>query len=114
MIRVTDDHRDGHSAHGQTVTIDLGGLATSSLRPRRWLHEGRAIHHVLDPNDGQPVRPWWRTASVAAASCADANIASTAALVMGCRAPAWLAAQGLPARLVAVSGAVTTLGGWPA
>jgi FAD:protein FMN transferase len=114
VIRVTDDHRDGDSAHGQTVTIDVGGLATSSLGPRRWLHEGRAIHHVLDPTDGQPVRPWWRTASVAAASCADANIASAAALVMGPRAPAWLATQALPARLVAVSGAVTTQGDWPA
>jgi thiamine biosynthesis lipoprotein len=114
VIRVTDDHRDGHCAQGQTVTIDSGGLATSSLGPRRWLHEGRAVHHVLDPDDGQPVRPWWRTASVAAANCADANIASTAALVMGRRAPAWLAAQGLPARLVAVSGAVTVQGDWPA
>ena len=42
-----------------------------------------------------------------------ANIASTAALVMGPRAPAWLAAQALPARLVAVSGAVTVQGNWP-
>ena len=59
-------------------------------------------------------RPSWRTASVAAATCADANIASTAALVMGTRAPAWLAGQDLPARLVAVDGAVTVQGGWPA
>jgi FAD:protein FMN transferase len=114
VIRVTDDHRNGSSADGQTVTIDSGGLATSSLVPRRWFHEGQAIHHVLDPDDGLPVRPWWRTASVAAASCADANIASTAALVMGRRAPAWLAAQGLPARLVAVGGMVTVQGDWPA
>lgn len=113
VIRVTDDHRDGSSADGQTVTINSGGLATSSLIPRRWLHQGQAIHHVLDPDDGLPVRPWWRTASVAAASCAEANIASTAALVMGRRAPAWLAAQGLPARLVAVSGMVTVQGDWP-
>jgi thiamine biosynthesis lipoprotein len=113
VIRVTDDHRDGSSADGQTVTIASGGLATSSLVPRRWLHEGQATHHVLDPDDGLPVRPWWRTVSVAAASCADANIASTAALVLGRRAPAWLAAQGLPARLVAVSGAVTVQGDWP-
>jgi FAD:protein FMN transferase len=114
VIRVTDDHRDGSATGGQTVTIDSGGLATSSLVPRRWLHDGQAIHHVLDPDDGLPVRPWWRTASVAAATCADANIASTAALVMGSRASAWLAAQGLPARLVAVSGTVSAQGGWPA
>jgi thiamine biosynthesis lipoprotein len=114
VIHVTDDHRDGTSAEGQTITIDSGGLATSSLVTRRWLHQGQAVHHVLDPNDGLPVRPWWRTASVAAASCVDANVASTAALVMGRGAPAWLATQGLPARLVAVSGAVTLQGDWPA
>jgi thiamine biosynthesis lipoprotein len=114
VIRVTDDHRDVSATDGQTVTIDSGGLATSSLVPRRWLHDGQAIHHVLDPDDGLPVRPWWRTVSVAAATCAEANIASTAALVMGPRAPAWLAAQGLPARLVAASGMVSVQGDWPA
>jgi thiamine biosynthesis lipoprotein len=50
---------------------------------------------------------------VAAASCADANIASTAALVLGSGAPAWLSARGLPARLVAVDGSVHAQGGWP-
>jgi thiamine biosynthesis lipoprotein len=68
---------------------------------------------VLDPRTGQPVCPVWRTATVAAASCAEANIASTAALVLGSEAPAWLAAHDLPARLVTVDGAVETRGGWP-
>lgn len=71
------------------------------------------MHHILDPQTGQPVAAWWRTASVAAASCAEANIASTAALVMGPRAPGWIAAQKLPARLTAVNGAVRVQGGWP-
>jgi thiamine biosynthesis lipoprotein ApbE len=43
----------------------------------------------------------------------EANIASTAALVLGNEAPAWLAAHNLPARLVTVDGAVETQGGWP-
>jgi thiamine biosynthesis lipoprotein len=51
---------------------------------------------------------------VSAASCVDANIASTAALVMGEDAVRWLGARRLPARLVAVGGAVTYVGGWPA
>jgi thiamine biosynthesis lipoprotein len=114
LIRVTDDHRNADTAEGQMITIESGGLATSSLVPRRWYHDGNAVHHILDPDDGRPVRPCWRTASVAAATCADANIASTAALVMGSRAPAWLADRDLPARLVAVDGAATVQGGWPA
>jgi thiamine biosynthesis lipoprotein len=50
--------------------------------------------------------------SVAAATCADANAASTAAIVAGNRAEEWLAAAGLPARLVARDGAVRYTGGW--
>ncbi len=71
------------------------------------------MHHVLDPRSGQPVRGPWRTVSVAAATCAEANVASTAAIVLGDDAPAWLAEHGLPARLVALDGRVRTQGGWP-
>jgi FAD:protein FMN transferase len=113
-IHVADDHRSDESVEGQTITIRDGGLATSSLVVRRWEYSGRDHHHILDPETGRPVNPHWRTASVAAADCADANIASTAAIVLGQRAPAWLAERQLPARLVAVDGAVKLLGGWPA
>jgi FAD:protein FMN transferase len=114
MIRVTDDHRSDASAEGQTITIRDGGLATSSLIVRRWEHDGHENHHILDPETGQPVNPYWRTVSVAATDCVDANIASTAAIVLGARALAWLAEQQLPARLVSVDGTVMLLGGWPA
>lgn len=112
-IHVTDDHRDGPDAPGQTVSIRSGGLATSSIATRRWRHHGRAMHHILDPRSGGPVQGPWRTISVAAAACTDANIAATAAMVLGDDAPAWLAAHALPARLVALDGTVHTQGGWP-
>lgn len=114
LIRVTDDHRGGPEAPGQTISIQSGGLATSSIVARRWRHDGRTMHHILDPRHGEPVGGRWRTASVAAATCADANIASTAAIVLGDAAPDWLAEQALPARLVAVDGTVSVQGGWPA
>jgi thiamine biosynthesis lipoprotein len=113
-VHVTDDHRAGPDAPGQTITIRSGGLATSSITARRWLHDGTAMHHILDPRDGATVQSTLRTVSVAAASCADANIASTAAIVLGERAREWLAAQRLPARLVALDGSATSLAGWPA
>ena len=53
--------------------------------------------------------PWgfvWRTVSVAADSAFYANVASTAAIIRGEAAPAWLRSLGLPARLVAVDGTV--------
>lgn len=111
-VCVTDDHRDT-TGQGQHVTLRSGGLATSSLVARRWLRGGQPVHHVLDPRTGAPVDPVWRTVSVGAATCADANIAATAALVLGTHAPAWLSARGLPARLVAVDGAVHAQSGWP-
>jgi thiamine biosynthesis lipoprotein ApbE len=113
-VHVTDDHRSAPTAPGQTVTIRSGGLATSSTAVRRWSHKGRAMHHIIDPTTGAPVRGTWRTVSVAAASCADANIASTSALVRAGAAPAWLAGLGVPARLVSQAGRVYTISDWPA
>ncbi len=112
-IHVTDDHRSGPDAPGQTVAIADGGLATSSVAVRRWRRDGQTMHHIIDPSSGAPARGPWRTVSVAAADCTDANIAATAALVRGERAPAWLDALGLPARLVAHDNAVLRLGDWP-
>jgi thiamine biosynthesis lipoprotein ApbE len=113
-IRVTDDHRSDPSAPGQTVSIQSGGLATSSTAVRRWSHNGHTMHHVIDPRTGMPARGCWRTVSVAAAGCTDANIAATAALVRGAGATSWLAALGLPARLVDHRGTVLRVAGWPA
>ena len=97
----------------QVVSIRDGGLATSSTAARRWHHGGDVLHHILDPRTGLPAAPVWRTVSVAAATCADANTAATAAIIRGLRAPAWLASLNLPARLVSVEGAITTVAGWP-
>jgi thiamine biosynthesis lipoprotein ApbE len=112
-IRVTDDHRSQPDAPGQTISIRDGGLATSSTTVRRWRHEGRDMHHIIDPRTGEPARSAWRTVSVAAASCAEANIAATAAIVRGARAAAWLSGLGLPARLVDHEGQVLAIGDWP-
>jgi thiamine biosynthesis lipoprotein len=71
------------------------------------------MHHLIDPARSAPASEYWRTVTVAAASCLDANIASCAAIIMGDVAPAWLEARGLPARLVDTSAQVTTVGGWP-
>jgi FAD:protein FMN transferase len=98
-----------------TVALSAGGaLATSSSVSRQWRRGDRLLHHILDPRTCLPATPVWRTASVAAASCVDANTMTTAALVHGHAALAWLRAEGVAARLVTADGAVHTLGGWPA
>jgi FAD:protein FMN transferase len=112
-IRVTDDHRSDCSAAGQTVSIRSGGLATSSTAVRRWSHAGYTMHHIINPSTGAPVRETWRTVSVAAGSCADANIAATAALVRARAGADWLARRGLPARLLEWDGTITAVADWP-
>ncbi|MGW7255784.1 FAD:protein FMN transferase [Streptomyces sp. NPDC054834] len=98
----------------ETVGLSGGGLATSGTSARRWRRGGYDLHHIVDPRTGLPVRTPWRTVSVAAATCADANAAGTAALVKGAGAERWLTILGLPARLVAQNGLVVTTPGWPA
>jgi thiamine biosynthesis lipoprotein len=113
-IHVTDDHRARPDAPGQTVAIASGGLATSSTATRRWRHGSATMHHIIDPATGAPAVGRWRTVSVAAATCTDANIASTAALVRGDAAAAgWLERCGLPARLVDHRGGALHVGEWP-
>jgi thiamine biosynthesis lipoprotein len=109
-VRVADDHRAPPEAPGQALRLDSGGLATSSTTVRRW---GAGAHHIIDPRTGRPAVSPWRTVSVAAATCVDANTASTAALVLGEAAPAWLAARGLPARLVDHNGRAHAVADWP-
>jgi FAD:protein FMN transferase len=116
-VRLTDDTdrtdvtRPGRT--GPVVQLHGGGLATSSTVVRRWRRGGRAYHHILDPRTGLPADPVWRTVTVTAATCVDANTASTAAVVRGRGAPAWLAELGLPSRLVDCAGSVHRVAGWP-
>ena len=98
---------------GENVKLRRGGLATSTTTQRRWRLGDVAAHHIVDPATGLPAREVWRTATVWAESAVDANVASTAAIVLGDAAPGWLAEHAPTSRLVSVDGVVTTLAGWP-
>jgi FAD:protein FMN transferase len=112
-ILVTDDHRSRVTTGGQTIALAGGGLATSSTVVRRWRAGDDEVHHIVDPRSGAPAAEVWRTVSVAAGTCVEANVASTAAIVRGERAVAWLERCGLPARLVRRDGSVERTCGWP-
>jgi thiamine biosynthesis lipoprotein len=112
-IRIADDHRATLADDGPIVSVRSGGLATSSTTVRRWRAGRHELHHVVDPRTSRPAETPWRTVTVAAASCVDANIASTAALVLGGAAPDWLESHRLPARLVTAAGRSIRVAGWP-
>jgi thiamine biosynthesis lipoprotein len=111
-VLVCDDHTQDDAEAGPEISIVSGGLATSGTARRRWRRGGELVHHIVDPRTGAPAHGW-RTVTVAAGTCVDANTASTAAFVLGAAAPGWLAARGLPARLVADDGVVRVTAGWP-
>jgi thiamine biosynthesis lipoprotein len=112
-VQIAEDSRAEITPDGETIAIRSGGVATSSTTVRRWRRGGVELHHIIDPATGLPTAGPWRTVSVVAGSCVDANIAATGAIVRGAAAPAWLESAGLPARLVDGAGVVVRVAGWP-
>lgn len=98
----------------QRISLTAGaGIATSSTQKRRWQKDGRALHHILDPRYGMPVDPVWRSVTVASETCLRANVLSTASIVRGFAAVAWLEGMNVSARFVDSAGRVVTTSGWP-
>ncbi|HVU75982.1 MAG TPA: FAD:protein FMN transferase [Gaiellaceae bacterium] len=114
VVRIADDHEAPLDSAGPSVVIGTGGLATSSTTVRRWTTDHGEAHHIVDPRTGRPAATRWRTVSVYAASCVDANVAALAALLSGSDAPARLDERGLHGRFVGDDGTVSYAGGWPA
>jgi thiamine biosynthesis lipoprotein len=112
---VITEHPDGvgDELAPEEITLDGGGLATSSVLVRRWVAGGVAQHHLLDPRTGRPVPPYWRTVTATGRTCVAANVATTAAIVLGPGAERWLTDRGVDARLVDVDGGVHRTGQWP-
>ncbi|NRQ51225.1 FAD:protein FMN transferase [Aeromicrobium stalagmiti] len=98
---------------GQPVGLERGGLATSSTIARRWRTASGDAHHLIDPRTGLPAVGPWRTVTAWAPSAVQANTATTAALVLGDEAVAYLTELDVAARLVDHGGRVLTVGAWP-
>ncbi len=112
-VLVAEDSEMPVDGPGEVIAIDQGAVATSSTTIRRWRRDDRTLHHLVDPRTGAPVASPWRTATVVAGNCVDANTAATAAIVMGEQSISWIETTGLTARLVSTVGEIVRLGGWP-
>jgi len=111
-VRMAEDSRAPWLGGGEVAVVREGAMATSSTTIRRWRAGHMILHHLIDPRTGRPANGPWRTVSVAAATCVDANICSTAAILLGREAIGWLKERGVSARLVGQGGEVTYVGGW--
>jgi FAD:protein FMN transferase len=96
---------------GGSVRLDAGGMATSGTSRRRWTRGGREQHHLIDPGTGRPARGPWQEVTVAAGTCAAADVAAKAAFLLGPEGPAWLDERGLPGRFLTGTGVVLN-GAW--
>jgi thiamine biosynthesis lipoprotein len=110
---VAEDSREKADGDGDVICLAAGGVATSSTTVRRWTRGGVVLHHIIDPQTSLPTTGPFRTVTVTAATCLDANIASTAAIVRGEAAIEWLLSCRLPARLVENDGTIHYIGRWP-
>ena len=113
LVLADDDSRTPADSEGEVIAIAGGAVATSSTTVRRWNRGGVELNHLIDPSTGLPARTPWRTVSVVAATCVDANTAATATIVRGAAGRDWLETTGLAARLVAIDGSIVRTGGWP-
>jgi thiamine biosynthesis lipoprotein len=113
QVQVSEDSAAPLDESEETVSITSGGIATSSTLVRSWNRGGRVFHHIIDPVSGLPTEGPWRTATVAAGSCVDANTSATAAIVLGKLAVSWLETRNMAARLIDREGNVARIAGWP-
>jgi FAD:protein FMN transferase len=97
---------------GDSIRLDRGGLATSSVAKRTWRRGGELQHHLIDPATGRPARTPWRDVTVAAQDCVAADVAAKAALLLGHAGPSWLDRRGLAGRFVDHHGAVHLTQTW--
>jgi len=78
------------------LEISSGGLATSGDARRHIIKDGQRYGHILNPLTGWPVVGAPCSVSVAAASCTEAGILATLAMLQGEQAEAFLDTQQVP------------------
>ena len=90
-----------------------GGLASSATAVRTWRAGDRDVHHIVDPRTGDCAEPYWDLVSATGASCVEANLVTTAAMVWGEQALDKLPRFDQAVRLVRLDGEVFSVNGWP-
>jgi thiamine biosynthesis lipoprotein len=105
-----DDPSTG--APATTVALVDGGLATSSTEKRAWWHDGRAVHHVIDPATGTSTDRSIIGASVIAREAWRAEVLTKACIVRGGHGLALVDRFGAAARVTRRDGRQVTNAMW--
>jgi thiamine biosynthesis lipoprotein len=92
-----------------TLFVPSGGVATSGDYRRYFEIEGRRFSHILNPLTGWPVSGSL-SITVAAATCLEAGLCSTTAMLKGAAGPRWLKENGIVHAVVDAAGALDLSG----
>lgn len=95
--QITLQSVDDHNKREGVLAVTQGALATSGDAQRFLLKDGVRYSHILDPHTGWPVHNPPRSITVSAATCMEAGILSTLAMLKGDGAEDFLASEGLRA-----------------
>lgn len=95
--RVAIESVEQRGASEALLELAEGALTTSGDARRYLLKDGVRYSHILDPRTGCPVEDPPRSVTVAAATCMEAGILSTLAMLQGRHAEPFLAREGLQA-----------------
>jgi thiamine biosynthesis lipoprotein len=79
---------DPHDAVGSCLAVagvTDGAIATSSILRRRWDHDGKAVHHLIDPRTGEPGWTGLHAVTVAGPDPAWAEVWSKTLFLAGSR-----------------------------
>jgi thiamine biosynthesis lipoprotein len=98
--RIAIESVDAENESEGILEIANGALATSGDSKRVVLQDGVRFSHILDPRTGWPVRNPPRSVTVAAATCMEAGIMSTLAMLHGRNAERFLKSEGIPAWII--------------
>lgn len=94
------------------VAVRIGAIATSSVLRRRWVVDMEERHHLLDPRTGRPSSGPIVQASVAAATCAQAEVAAKMAILSNLRGAIGRLEQHRLAALLLTSEEAWRVGTW--
>jgi thiamine biosynthesis lipoprotein len=97
----------------RTVSLRAGALATSSTARRRWRQGDVVRHHLIDPRTALPSTSDLWSASVAAPTCTQAEVAAKAAFLLGpAEGSRFLVQHGLVGLFMASDGTDQLAGAW--
>ena len=109
-VAIDDPHRPGHDLG--VLHLAGGAVATSSRTRRRWVRDGRLLHHIIDPATGAPADRGLDAVVVIAGEALWAEVLAKAALIAGPDEGSALVGRfGATGLLISESGNITPLPG---